>query len=298
MKGISWGSVYPKFANFLVIGTFCFEKIINSRMLTSLAIVYSCIAPLTLGFAGIGIYFYYLSYRYTLLFTMQAKIDTRGESYGTALQHVLSGVYLSEICLLGLFSIQQAPGPSVMVGVLLILTIFYHLTLNRVLKPVEQILPRTLRQEDEEAPLIDSDEHTADASMGDTAAEVPHIRSQAPNWVPSTILHLAERLFLPDANSHRALRTWFEDPDASDPPQPSVEQLANAYRNPALTSKIPKLWLVRDELKISAREIDENEKSNISTTDDGAELDDKNHIVWDMRNGGSDVPIFKAPVIY
>lgn len=46
LKGISWGKVYPKFTNFIII-----------------ALVYSCISPLVLGFATIGLSFFYYSYK-------------------------------------------------------------------------------------------------------------------------------------------------------------------------------------------------------------------------------------------
>ncbi|KAF2098929.1 DUF221-domain-containing protein [Rhizodiscina lignyota] len=281
MKGISWGTVYPKFANFAVI-----------------AIAYSCIAPLTLGFAAIGIYFYYLSYRYNLLFVIQTKIDTKGDAYATAFQHIFTGVYLSELCLIGLFSVRKAPGPSIMMVVLLILTILYHVTLNRLLKPIERLLPPHLRQEDEEAPLVDGDEYTADVHPDQGTTQASNIKRRAPGWIPSAVFDVLERLLLPDVNSHRVLKTWFEDPDALDEAHPNEDQLANAYVNPVLTSKMPKLWLVRDSAEISKREIDENEKAGISTTDEGAELDNKNHVVWDRRNGGSDIPIFKETVKY
>ncbi len=61
MKGISWFNVYPKFTNLAVI-----------------AIVYSCIAPLVLGFAGIGVFLLYSAYRYNLLYVVQVKTETRG----------------------------------------------------------------------------------------------------------------------------------------------------------------------------------------------------------------------------
>lgn len=46
LKNIAWGKVYPKFTNFLII-----------------ALVYSCISPLVLGFATIGLSLFYCSYK-------------------------------------------------------------------------------------------------------------------------------------------------------------------------------------------------------------------------------------------
>jgi calcium permeable stress-gated cation channel len=216
------------------------------------------------------------------------KIDTKGDAYGMALQHVLTGVYLSELCLIGLFGVRKAPGPTVLMVILLVLTIFYHAILNRVVKPLERALPHALRQEDEEAPLIDGE--------GSEAHE-PGLPKIAPSWVPSTIIEVFERFLLPDSDSQSSLKEWFEDEDASEP-QPSEDQLASAYVNPVLTSKTPKLWLVRDDLGVSKKQIQENDSAGITSTDDGAELDAKNNVTWDRRDGGSNVPIFKEGVQY
>jgi hypothetical protein len=72
LKGIAWGKVYPKFTNFVII-----------------ALAYSCISPLVLGFAAVGLSLFYFSYRYTLLFMVQPKIETKGKCYTRALQQIL-----------------------------------------------------------------------------------------------------------------------------------------------------------------------------------------------------------------
>jgi hypothetical protein len=106
--------------------------------------VYSCIAPLVLGFAAIGLVLFYLSYRYMLLYTAQPKIDTKGHSYTLSLQHMLTGVYIAELCLIGLFSLRGAFGPTVLLGILLIVTIVFTILTNRYFAPLEQYLPADL----------------------------------------------------------------------------------------------------------------------------------------------------------
>lgn len=293
MKGISWCSVFPKFANFAVIGKASLWLDSDNANRFDIAIAYSCIAPLMLGFAAAGVYLYYLSYRYNFLFVIQPKIDTKGEAYALALQHISTGVYLSELCLIGLFGVRKAVGPSIMMVVLLVITIFYHLGMNRLLKPVEKYLPRPLQQEDEEAPLVNGDTGNDD----DRETLMARMRRNAPGWVPRPVLDVLERFVFPDVNAQRDMLSWFEE-DSSDILQPSEDQLKNAYVNPALTSKTPKLWLTRDDAGISKKEIEQNEKAGISSTDAGAEVDDKNHIVWDMRDGCTRVPAFKKPVKY
>jgi hypothetical protein len=64
MKGISYGSLYPKFTNMFVI-----------------AMAYSCIAPLTLAFATVGLTLYYLSYRYNLLYVCMSWLSSDSSAH-------------------------------------------------------------------------------------------------------------------------------------------------------------------------------------------------------------------------
>lgn len=123
MKGISYGSLFPKFTNLLVI-----------------AIAYSCIAPLTLAFATIGLAIYYTSYRYNLLYVCLSKIDTRGQVYVRALKQIPTGIYLAELALIGLFSARKAVAQTVTMVVLLVLTAGLNLVLDRTLRPLELYL--------------------------------------------------------------------------------------------------------------------------------------------------------------
>jgi hypothetical protein len=271
---------------------------VNTRLILTdhaAAIAYACIAPLVLGFATIGIFLYYLSYRYNLLFVVQTKVDTKGESYTRALQHLLTGVYLSELCLIGLFSLAKAPGPSLLMAILVVITILYHLTMNRHLSPLEQYLPSDLQAEDEERPLLDAEQGSSPED-GDTLPESV-IEQIGRGRVPAQVLEPVAQFLEPEVfASHQALKSWFQDAE-EEPPEYSDEEIRTAYLNPALTSKAPKLWLVRDETGISKHEITENEAAGIPSTDEGAFLDEKNNIVWPVDDL-TKAPIFKMPVRY
>jgi hypothetical protein len=236
---------------------------------------------------------YYLSYRYNLLFVIQTKVDTKGESYTRALQHLLTGVYLSELCLIGLFGLREASGPSALMVILLIITVVYHITMNEHLGPLERYLPTDLQAEDEERPLLEAEGGSATQDIDNQPeSQIEHIgRGRVPDRVLEPVAEFLEpHIFA----SHQVLKSWFEDP-REEPPEYSEEELRTAYLNPALTSKTPKLWLVRDEMGISKHEIQENEKEGISSTDEGATLDENNRIVWPVDDL-TKVPIFKMPV--
>ncbi|PGH10641.1 hypothetical protein AJ79_05355 [Helicocarpus griseus UAMH5409] len=137
LSGLSWGSVFPVFTNMVVI-----------------AITYSCIAPLILGFSSFGLYLVYQAYRYNLLFVYDSDVDTKGLIYPRALQQVLTGVYLASVCMIGLFAIKAAIGPVIMMVLFTILMILAHISLNEALRPLLTALPRTLEQ----AEKIDDDD--------------------------------------------------------------------------------------------------------------------------------------------
>ncbi|OBT96739.1 hypothetical protein VE01_04090 [Pseudogymnoascus verrucosus] len=150
LKTIHWGSDFPLFANMGVI-----------------VISYSCIAPIILAFGAMCFYFVHKVYHYNLLYVYSSEVDTRGLLYPHALMQILTGVYLAEICLIGLFGIQAAFGPLLMMLMLAIFTFLVQISLNDALGPLLYNLPRSLSVqglyddlEEEEAPIVVEDLET------------------------------------------------------------------------------------------------------------------------------------------
>ena len=57
---------------------------------------------------------FYLAYRYNILFVTDTAVDTHGLIYPRALKQLLSGVYIAEVCMIGMFIISKAAGPAVL----------------------------------------------------------------------------------------------------------------------------------------------------------------------------------------
>lgn len=131
IRVVHWGAVYPVFTNMGVI-----------------AITYSLISPLTIVFALIGLSLIYLVSKYNLLYTYSSEVSTRGLLYPHALKQLLTGIYLAEICLIGLFGIASAFGPLIIMFGLTIFTALIHISLNDALGPLLWNLPRTLAVEE------------------------------------------------------------------------------------------------------------------------------------------------------
>ncbi|KAF4549097.1 Hypothetical protein D9617_23g005120 [Elsinoe fawcettii] len=272
LAGVGWGTLYPIYTVLFVI-----------------AICYSCIAPFVLLFATIGLYFFYTAYRYNLLFVNNATIDTKGRVYAQALQHLFVGLYVAEVCLIGLFAIGTgqsvgALGPLILMVAFLIFTVLYHMSLNSALKPLIDFLPKSL--EAEERRLLDEEKHAA--ANGDTNGHHTDLGA-APHKKPNVLTKfLKPHVYNDFATMRRLVPREIEIRY-----EPGEEE--NAYYNPSIIDEVPLLWIPRDPLGISAQEIRDTPK-DIPITDEGASLDEKNKIVWDQENGRP--PIYQANIYY
>lgn len=271
LSAISWGSTLPVFTNIVVIG-----------------ITYSCIAPLMMGFATIGLSLFYLAYRYNVLFVTDSQIDTKGLIYPRALQQLLTGVYLAEICLIGLFAIAAAIGPLILMIVFLVFTVLYHIQLNAALDPLLYNLPKTLETEEEafRGTLVEAGEGELQEKNGD-ATVLP-----APHKKPNAIV----KFFKPHIFSDYATLRRLVPHDLLDADNLYEEQVErNAYYPPSVTSETPLLWIPRDEGGISKQEAAHTSKV-IPITDEGCTIDSKNKIIWDQE--GARPPLWTPKIYY
>ncbi|EME80365.1 uncharacterized protein MYCFIDRAFT_30871 [Pseudocercospora fijiensis CIRAD86] len=281
MRGTPWAAWYPKFTNFLII-----------------AVAYSCIQPLTLGFAAIGLYFYYLSYRYSLLYVRQTKTDTKGEAYKRALQQMPTGLYLAELALIGLFGARKAAAQTTLMIVLLVLTAVGNLLLDRMLRPLELYLGVDQWSEPEQERLLaeeDGGDTTDDADLHASAHGRRLGLKKLPNPMPRWLSDFFDSII---SDSRAKAGSWLRPDQGSsdDSVQFSEDDIKKAYVAPAFTSKTPKLWIPRDCHGISRQEIAANEREGITTTDDAAEIDEHGGLHW--NHNFEEVPIFsKAKVV-
>ncbi|EEP81198.1 conserved hypothetical protein [Uncinocarpus reesii 1704] len=269
LAGLSWGTVFPVFTNMVVI-----------------AITYSCIAPLILGFSAFGLYLVYQAYRYNLLFVYDSIVDTKGLIYPRALQQVLTGIYLAEICMIGLFAVREAIGPLILMAIFTILTILAHISLNDALAPLLSALPRTLDNEcDAEEEILEGIDRgfpsgsANDPEKGEFRTEKPHTECSGRRVrMRKAFLRLMTWLLHPSAYAdYTSLRRKVrQDPGISY--DPNIDD--NAYHPPWVTAPTPLLWVPRDIGGISRQEVLLT-RTVVPITDEEAYLDEKNKVVWD-----------------
>lgn len=116
---------------------------------------------MVLGFAAVGVGFLYIVYRYNLMFVYDAEIDTKGLVYPRALLQLILGLYFSEVCMIGLFSLRGGLGPVVLTAMLLVITVLVHVSVLDAVRPFLSSLPRTLTVEEDKDHLFPPESESA-----------------------------------------------------------------------------------------------------------------------------------------
>lgn len=294
LSPLGLGTIYPVFTGLFVI-----------------ALAYAIIAPLVLGFAAIGLYLFYLAYRYNFLYKTGAGYDTKGLMYPRAMQQLFVGLYFAEVAILGIFAIgmgsapAQAAGPLVMIVLLLIFTVLYHLSLNAALKPLLTYLPKTLASEERRLLAMEEHDMEADGAVNgarDASTSSNEKNGGKPLTAPSTMPHtprkkpsFLQKFMRPDLYTdyhtlRRLVPREFAYVDYSN------EIQDDAYHHPSVKSQPPLLWIPRDPMGVSNQECRETSKV-IPITDEGAAFDDKGKIIWDHENAHQ-APIYEEKIYY
>lgn len=283
LSAISWGSLLPVYTNIAVVSKFRPEKLghMYSSMLISLTtgLVYAPIAPLVLGFGTIGLGLFWLAWRYNILFVTDSNVDTRGLIYPRALKQLLVGVYIAEVCMLGLFAASAAFGPMVLMIIFLIFTILFNLTMNSALAPLLANLPRSLEVEEQTLRAIANGDHNNGNSNGHNNEKVAVEKTVAPQKKPNMLTK-----FLKPWNyaNYETMRHLVPNDSLDLDNLYSEEVERDAYYPPSVKAPTPLLWIPEDSMGVSKQEIRDTGKV-ISITDEGCTLNEKNKLEWDTE---------------
>ena len=137
-----WGTFFPVYSNLACIG-----------------LIYSVISPLIMVFNILTFGLFWIVYRYNTLYVTKFRHDTGGLLFPTAINHLFTGLYVMELCLIGLFFLVQEADANghaygtpckvqaIIMIVILILTIGFQWLLNRTFDPLFQYLPITLEDD-------------------------------------------------------------------------------------------------------------------------------------------------------
>jgi hypothetical protein len=284
----SWGAEYPKWTNLGVI-----------------AISYAVIAPLVLGFATVGLGLLYGAYRYNMFYVYNTRIDTKGAFYARALGQLMVGVYLGELCLLGLFGIGigsklTAIGPVVMQVVLIAATIVFHIVLKRKVAPQIKRLPLEEPSHNRSADVerggqrivsnvLSDSEHRNHEAVGPMSHSLD-ARGKQPFYIRIFTMRQCSV-----AQITASLALHFKHPV----PDYTKQEVLEAYLHPALIAPEPVVWLARDPAGVSMKECEELRQSvrGVEVTDHGAVMNEKGKVEW-VDESVVDAPLWERRVVY
>ncbi|KAI1658537.1 DUF221-domain-containing protein [Daldinia decipiens] len=134
---VNWGTTFPVYTNFACI-----------------ALIYSVVAPIISIFAIITFSLLWMANRYSMIYVNRFTSDTGGVLYPQAINQTFTGLYVMELCLVGLFFLVRdengevacAPQAIIMI-VSIFLTAIYQLLLNKSFGPLFRYLPITFEDE-------------------------------------------------------------------------------------------------------------------------------------------------------
>lgn len=88
-------------------------------------------------------------YRYNVMYVFDSEMDSKGLFYPRAMMHLIIGLYVAQVCLVGLFALNFAFIPMGLVLAFLVFTVIVHYTLSEAIEPLLHNLPQTLALEEE-----------------------------------------------------------------------------------------------------------------------------------------------------
>ena len=223
---------------------------------------------MVLAFAAIGLSLFWMAYKYEFLFVMDVGADAKGLFYPRAMQHLFVGLYIAEICLLGLFATQLshpgAIGPFIMMIIAVIFTALYNISLNSAISPLLQYHPKDLQLlEDEEdgLPLLhDGQDTTAGTKTGfaEHEKEGRLLSPQTSASKPAKKPNFFTKFMRPDVHAdHKYMRSILPKTQTE---LPNTFPESFAYLHPSVKSRGVSLWVAHDPLGISRHEMRETDE--------------------------------------
>jgi hypothetical protein len=123
-----------------------------------------------------------------VLFVYDTNADTKGLLYPRALQQVFVGLYIAELCLVGLFALQLSKskgtiGPFVMMILLIVVTALFHVSLNSALGPLLKYLPKTLDAEERRLAVAEREAAETGKELSPETSIILSPKHKKPNFI-------------------------------------------------------------------------------------------------------------------
>ncbi|CAN6663056.1 uncharacterized protein Rsn1p [Trichomonascus vanleenenianus] len=312
--GPGWGIIFPVYTNLAVI-----------------AITYSIIAPILVVFAALTFGLIYIAYLHNLMF-ISLPTEGRGMYYVRAIYQTFVGLYIGEICLLGLFVVAKAWGPIVLEAILIGATVFVQVNMQSAFAPLEQALPRDLLMsaaaEQKSSSPAPSDPFDNPIGEGTSTNAISHHAGMEKVSTENSVdrkdpgivdeehdtglrgatkkatkhVGMMARYFQPYKylTPERISRDFLPDLYHQPLPPLSDEEEAKAFCHPSITDTNPVVWFPRDPYGLSTQQVELLSDRNVDAHDDHAwfAINEKKKKARIETSNDALVPTWSAPITY
>ena len=257
----------------------------NQLLLATIALSFSVIAPLVTVFACIAFTIWVFTYKYCALFVydIEPANETAGLYFKTALNQLFAGIYIYELCLIGLFFLasdqngnRSAIGEGAASIALLIVSVLVQIYLNWKLGPTSRYLDTSLADETRA-----NERRYAEENRAGSNNTVGPIESRATDGTAvgngNNSNKAGKGQMGPGNGDLEAGRGASMDLGHQD------SELAGgldemAFEHPALWRDQPTVWLPNDQLGLSREAVERARRRNVLITDDDATIDEKGKV--------------------
>ncbi|KAG5513614.1 hypothetical protein PMAC_001046 [Pneumocystis sp. 'macacae'] len=258
LRILGWGTTFPRFTNLSVI-----------------AVTYSIIAPLIMIFVVIAFILFYATYLYNFLYVFDFPVDTGGLAFPKSLYQMMTGIYLLEACLTGLFFLARddqnhfaTKVQGILMVILIIFTAFYQFMLQKSFDPLIKFLPLTSKYQN-------NNQNYNDKLFGlyRYNGKTDNIDSES---LTLDVLSSRERVGSSDNSS---------DLDINSKKISTEERekiVSSLFEHKALQAKTPIIWLPCDELGIAEDEM-KRMPDEVLVSIDSAKIDNKGKLCFESN---------------
>ncbi|KAG0149122.1 hypothetical protein CROQUDRAFT_74529 [Cronartium quercuum f. sp. fusiforme G11] len=291
----------------------------NTTLLATIGLAYSIIAPVMTILALLAFSVYWLAYKYLFLFTFDIPPahETGGRFFPLAMNHVFIGLYVSQICLTGLFFLARnsngepssiAEG-SLMI-ILIVVTFFCHLLIRNSYAPLTMFVPLSmideLREEEEkllgsyeedhkdhqqhiESVTSHSNPNSPDSPTSPNSSNANHINQNQENFdqlIPKyPKQNKSKRPISVKLHSSNSILPAIR-PDGLKNRQSStirvednyVEQGRTAFIHPAVWERTRTIWIAEDPMGVAKLEMEDMKRRNIPVSMVGAGMSESGKV--------------------
>jgi hypothetical protein len=270
LSNVEWARLFPPLTNIAVIG-----------------IAFSVIAPLVLVFVSFAFAVHWMVYRYNVLYVYQTDFESGGRFFVAALNQLFTGLYVLELCLVGLFFIATGvdgrltciPHGLAML-VVLALTVAYQFFLNRTFGPLMDYLPVFGREQDPSSDRDNcNDQGAPDVGLqGSKAHGATEARRPNVNYSP----HVNRRAFSSMAKSRPSIiGTSDQSLESGKPMSLNTRAQGSCATQSYSGARVSTVWIPQDLLGISKDEIRSTVgmSEHVNISDEGAYLNEKGRVI-------------------